>query len=273
MADENFTAVTVTNEINLNKIALHFGITRKYKWEDCLKLSGTSLKGGLSQTDHKAVYIFPFGSLVFLNCELHEINDVLRYLAATEKSLTPAASLDYMDDYILQISREESPAINNDYMVAGEKRDFHGEIIATVLAKSVALERIETDIDILLDEIEGLVARLRQAQLLIPDEQLAETAARILGFKLNTVSYIMLLDKPDITWENEDAGTLFDRLSRLFELNDRYDNIKHKTEILMDITTVFAGLAHAKRGTRLEWAIIVLIGIEIVLSVIDMITR
>lgn len=83
----------------------------------------------------------------------------------------------------------------------------------------------------------------------------------------------MLLDKPDLTWVNEEAGTLFDELSHIFELNDRYENIKHKTEILMDITTVFAGLAHAKRGTRLEWAIIILIGIEIVLSVVGMVTR
>lgn len=46
-----------------------------------------------------------------------------------------------------------------------------------------------------------------------------------------------------------------------------------KTEALMDITTVFAGLAHAKRGNRLEWAVIVLIAIEIVLSVTDMLLR
>lgn len=273
MADENFKAVALTGEISLNKIAQHFGIARKYKWEECLKLSGSALKGILRQPDSKAIYIFPFGSMVFLDCEPHEINDAIRYLSEIEKNLPASANLDYTDDYTIQISQEEQPAINNDYMVTGEERDFHGEIVATVLAKSVALERTENDIDLLLDEIEGLVSRLRQAQLFVSDEQLAKTSARILGFKLSSISYIMLLDKPDITWVNEEAGALFDQLSRIFELNDRYENIKHKTEILMDITTVFASLAHAKRGTRLEWAIIGLIGIEILLSIVGMITR
>jgi uncharacterized Rmd1/YagE family protein len=142
--------------------------------------------------------------------------------------------------------------------------------VATVLAKSVALERIERDTDVLLDEIEDIVGYLQQGKLNISDEQLGKMSARILGFKLSTISYIMLLDKPDITWVNEEAAALYDELGTLFELNDRYENIKHKTETLMDITEVFAGLTHARRGTRLEWAIIVLIGIEIVLSLVDM---
>ena len=62
-------------------------------------------------------------------------------------------------------------------------------------------------------------------------------------------------------------------LAALFELNDRYQSMRHKTETLMDITTVFAGLAHAKRGAWLEWAVIVLIAIEIVLSVAAMLLK
>jgi uncharacterized Rmd1/YagE family protein len=80
----------------------------------------------------------------------------------------------------------------------------------------------------------------------------------------------MLLDKPAITWSNEEAGHLFAKLSIMFESADRYEKIRHKSETLMDITAVFSGLAHAQRGNRLEWAIIILIAIEIGLSVFEM---
>jgi uncharacterized Rmd1/YagE family protein len=91
-------------------------------------------------------------------------------------------------------------------------------------------------------------------------------SAKILGYKFDTISYIRLLDKPDITWVNEEAGQLFIELSKIFELDDRYKKIGHKSETLMDITEVFSGLTHARRGNRLEWAVIILIGIEILLS-------
>ena len=271
MTDSLFKAVAITSEINLNSIANHFGIRRKYKWEDCLTLGEPALKGILLEPVNKTCYIFPFGSIVFVNCQPHEINDVIKYLAGVDKNISPAATFDYSDDYKIEVSANKPPAVNNDYLVALSEKAHHREIVATVLAKSVALERIENDTDLVLDEIEDIVYRLKHGHLMVSDEQLSKTLGRILGFKLSTISYLMLLDKPDITWTNEDAADLFNELAAIFELNDRYTNIKHKTDTLMDITTVFAGLAHAKRGTRLEWTIIILIGIEIALSLITMV--
>jgi uncharacterized Rmd1/YagE family protein len=79
----------------------------------------------------------------------------------------------------------------------------------------------------------------------------------------------MLLDKPDITWENQDAETLYIQLSQFYELKDRYDKIQAKTETLMDITQVFGSLTHQRRGNKLEWMVIILIAIEIVLTLIE----
>ena len=154
-------------------------------------------------------------------------------------------------------------------MVTAEQAQYQLDIISIVLAKSVALDKIEMDISYLLDEIENVVSDLHQGKLTVSDEKLAKMSAGILGFKLSTISYIMLLDKPAITWTHEKASELFEELVTLFELSERYGNNRHKIDTLMDITEVFSGLAHAKRGTRLEWAIIILIVIEIFLSIFD----
>ncbi len=59
-------------------------------------------------------------------------------------------------------------------------------------------------------------------------------------------------------------------MAGLFELNERYHEIKHKSETLLDMTGVFTGLSHARRSARLEWIIIILIAIEIVLFLLEM---
>lgn len=269
MPAQAFKAVSLTNEVNLNRIAAYFGINRKFKWEESLILGEKALKEVLREPAGKLVYIFPFGSMVFINFSQPEIMDAVRVLAQVERALAGVSSLDYIDDYRIEVAADEEPAVNNDSMLVAQAQQYHRDIVATVLAKSVALERIEADIGVLLDEIEDIVAYLRRGHLNISDEQLAKISARIMGFKLSTLSYIMLLDKPDITWVNEDAAELFNELSALFELSDRHETARHKTGALMDITEVFAGLVHAKRGTRLEWAVIILISIEIVLSLID----
>jgi uncharacterized Rmd1/YagE family protein len=266
----SFRAAALLNEIHTNRIAAHFGIRHKFKWEESLRLGEEALQGILRQPAGKAIYVFPFGSIVFVNCEQQEIMALIHYLGSIEKGLAAVTALDFYEDYKIEIRPEENLAVYNDKLITSQELSFQQEIVSTILAKSVALERIEVGIDKLLDEIEEIVNFLQRGYLTVSDKKLAQISSRILRFRLNTISYIMLLDKPEITWVNEDAEALFDELSPLFELTDRCENIRQKSEMLMDITKVFAELTHAKRSTRLEWAIIVLIAIEIILALIAM---
>ena len=140
-------------------------------------------------------------------------------------------------------------------------------IISFVIAKSVALERIEEQVDLVLDEMEDVIQQLERGKLAIPDRKLAKLASSILNFKYKSIAHIMVLDKPDITWDNEELDKLYGRMANLFELNQRYHEIRTKSETLMDITEVFTGLSHAQRSTRLEWIIIILIALEILLYI------
>lgn len=265
-----FEAVILSKELDLNSIANHFGINRKFKWEDSLILGEAYLQKIIGSAQEKIVYLFSFGSAVFVNFSHSEIMTVVQYIKALEQDVNTADIFKYVDNYNLSMDSEMPATITNDYIVVEHAEQYHLEIISVILAKSVALEKIETEIGLLLDKTEEVIDKLNQGQLMVSDQKLAKMSANVLGFRLNTISYIMLLDKPDITWTNEEAGKLFEELGRLFELTERYNNIHHKTAVLMDITDVFAGLVQSSRGTRLEWAVIILIAIEIVLSLYDL---
>lgn len=269
MRSYEFTSSVVSNEINLNEISKHFGINKKFKWEEPLVLNEELLKGIIPQPKGKFVYIFYFGSIVFVNITYHEANDILTYIKRIDRSVRNASEGSYVEDFKLIEDENSKFEINYNSIVVPELQIYNIDIISTVLAKSVALRKIEKDIDKLLDEIEGIIVFLDKGHLNLSDEKLAITSGKVLRFKYNTISYIMLLDKPDIAWKNEEAEEFFTNLSNLFELNDRYEKVHHKSEVLLDITEVFSGLAHSKRGTRLEWAVIILILIELALSILD----
>jgi required for meiotic nuclear division protein 1 len=137
----------------------------------------------------------------------------------------------------------------------------------------VALERIEEGLDNLLDEIEEIIAKLERGKLGINDTKLSKTVAVILRFKFNIISHLMLLDKPAITWVNQESENLYTDLEELFELKSRYDKIKGKSETLMDITEVFTTMTYQKRGNTLEWMVIILIAIELVVALVERIFK
>lgn len=268
-----FKSTVISNEINLNQIAGHFGINKKLKWEEPLILGSQQLTGILSHPDGKTIYIFSFGSIVSINLAYHEIKDVISYIKNVDVMLKNNVPYSYVEDFKLIVDENAQLEINYNSIVAPKLIDYHFHIIATILAKSVALKKIEDNINILLDEIESIIEYLDKGHLSLSDNQLAKMSSKILRFKFNTISYIMLLDKPLIAWKNEEAEQFFMHLSELFELKDRYQNISHKTEVLFDTTDVFTSLTHAKRGTKLEWMVIILIMFELLVGIIDMVFK
>lgn len=211
-------------------------------------------------------YIFYFGSIVFINFTHHEIMDVLKYLKRIEQNLQIQNPFTFQDDFILRIQADEKQNVSYTDMTTSEFHNYYLEIISTILAKSVALEKIENQTDKLFDDIELIIERLEKGRFNISDKELAKTSAKILKFKHNSLSYIMLLDKPALTWVYEEADRLYIELSDVFELDERYEKIRQKSDTLMDVTQVFSNLTHATRGTKLEWMIIILIALEILLS-------
>ncbi len=271
MENWNFIAVAFSNEINLNKISSHFGITKKFKWEDPLVLSDHRLNGILKVPENKTIYIYHYGSLVFINMEYHEMQDFIKYLQEIDENLkNDEISKEFIDEYRVEVSKDYEYALYNDLMTANTFVPYYLDILSLILSKSIALHKIELNIEKLLDSIENVINYLDKGKFSMSDLQIYKTSAKILRYKYNTISYLMLLDKPKSAWDNEDIEKFFSEVSSLFEIDDRYKKISHKSETLQDITTVFNSLYHESRGTKLEIMVIILILFELILGIVQL---
>jgi required for meiotic nuclear division protein 1 len=271
MRDLTFKAFAITNEIDLNKIAVHCGIPKKFTWEEPLILRGEILKSILYKDvdNSQMVLVFSFGSIVFINHSTpNEITALLNYLHSFEPDIEVKNADRYSDDYSLHIKETESIELTDEFVVVPEYEDYYPELISTVLAKSVALEKTEEQLGQINDKLETMIDRLEKGKLRIGNKELARTTAKIIRHEYNTLAYIMILDKPDITWTSSSAGAFYDRMLEFFELNDRYKILKSKTEILYNIMDGFSTISHSIRGLFVEWIIVILILFEIVLSLL-----
>lgn len=275
-----FKAYAVTNEIDLNNIALHNGIPKKYTWEEPLILTPTLLEKifGFSSFQEKKAFIFSFGSFVTINFSESEDNQMVQYLKQNEKEIDLKNWRRYFDEYELKVeeisleeTEEEFPfLITDEELSVNEYEVAFAELVATILAKSVALEKAEENMKKILDRIETMVERIEKGRFRLSDRKLAKTIAQVLRHEYNTIAYIMILDRPDLTWESNRNSMLYDKLSEFFELTDRYEILKSKTDILNSIIDGFATISHSLRGTFIEWLIVLLIVIEVILMLLDL---
>lgn len=270
----SFKAFAISNEIDLNKIASDCGIPKKYTWEEPLILQDDILKAILNKdvAEMQKVLVFSFGSIVFINhSHADEISSFLNYIKSFESDIDVKHADRYTDDYSLHIDETESIELTDEYVVVPEFEIFYPELISTVIAKSVALEKTEEQLGKILDRLETMIDRLEKGKLRISDKELASTTAKIVRHEYNTIAYIMILDKPDITWANSTAGEFYDKMSDFFELNDRYEILKNKTEILSNIMEGFSTISHSIRGIFVEWIIVILIIAEVLLMIVEIV--
>ncbi|WP_449621056.1 RMD1 family protein [Robertmurraya sp. Marseille-Q9965] len=268
----SFKAFAITNEINLNKIATQCGIRKKFTWEEPLILKGDILQSILkkSVSDAEQVLVFSFGSIVFINIlDKGHMNTFFKYVRTFEPEIELSNIERYSDDYSLHINSDVEIELTDEYVVVPEFEDYYPELISTILAKSVALEKTEEQLEKINDRLETMIDRLEKGRLRIGNKELARTMAKIIRHEYNTISYIMILDKPDITWQISTANDFYENMLEFFELSDRHKILKDKTEILYNIMGGFSNISHSIRGLFVEWIIVILILFEIVLTLIE----
>ena len=267
MKKYSLKASFVAKEISLPLISYDFNINKKFKWEEPLILEPFMLEKIFKNSNNKKAYIFHFGSIVTFNMTNEEMLTLIKYLNKLDKNIVTHSI--YSEDFDIIVDKSSNVSLTYNSFVTNELKDYDLSILSTVIAKSIALEKIENDIDILSDDMEKIIELLDRGIYKLKDDSLSKLSARVLRHKYYTLSYITLLEKPDITWENENAQKLFIKASDLFELEDRYDVLRHKSEVLLDVIETFSDLSRAKKVSYLQWLFIIFIVFEVITTIYD----
>jgi uncharacterized Rmd1/YagE family protein len=147
-------------------------------------------------------------------------------------------------------------------------------LVATVLARSVVLARDEILVSAAFDGIDPLVSELREhGRVSIPIRNVMKLAGDVLAARHRVMGAVQVSERPDLLWDHPDLDRLYTRMETEYELREREEVLERKYGALGDFTEVLLDIVQDKRSFRLEAAIIALIAFEIVLSLINMMTR
>jgi len=147
------------------------------------------------------------------------------------------------------------------------------QVLAHVLAKSVALAHYEEQVARVFERVEALADRLRGGESPRRGRELLRDIGDVLFIRARTVGRVEVVEKPELTWDAPDLDRLYQRLALDYELVSRDAALSRKLEIIAETAETHLDLLMTRRGLRLEWYIIILILFEIVLLVYELFTR
>lgn len=141
-------------------------------------------------------------------------------------------------------------------------------VVSSVLAQSVALAHFETKVDLMLDVFATLNADLEATggAVKLPRERLFQLVAENNNVLTDVITKLGLLSRSDAAWAAAQYHEVFSQLKEDFELDDRFENLHFKLELIGKQLTFNLEILQNRKSDSLEWIIIALISVEILVS-------
>ncbi|KAI9917709.1 hypothetical protein PsorP6_012387 [Peronosclerospora sorghi] len=234
-------------------------------------------------TDKWVVY-FDYGAVVFFNCDQVLVNTLIKHAT---RFCSDVFEMRGHEEEMLLIGDPAQPRwstlVENNVLVR-EIDHINVHVIAGVLSQTVALEFYERQCETILREFEKLNSDVekkgpRGALFGRENEQtkrLFKIVASNNTLLIDLVSKLRVIDrkKPgDPAWSQARYHSMWESLLEEFELNERFQNLNFKLELIQHNTKFFLEVLDSHKGERLEWYIIILISVELGIGVYELLMK
>jgi uncharacterized Rmd1/YagE family protein len=206
-----------------------------------------------------------FGAMVFIGIEEAERDRVMKALLA-ELGAEPRAPL--QETFTVELDPAATPTVRFDRVVVTELNERVIEMVALVVAQSVAMEYYEGDLD-------ALVAALAERSRALAAEgvirgsvrEMTRFIGRGMTMRSQVIHTLSMLEAPGATWENEALDRLYRGLRSSFEIEERYRALDHELRIVQDNLALLVDLVRQRRYTMLEVTVTVFVAAETLLFI------
>jgi required for meiotic nuclear division protein 1 len=207
-------------------------------------------------------YAYDFGALVFVNVPDPVREAVLaRFAAHIPREPHPPLH----EDFLIEVRPGAAIGIEVafDRVVVPDLGPATLSVIAYVLAQSTAIDYYDEDVQAILDRIGTIATEVsKHGKPRGRQRDLVRFVGAAINSQVEIISAISLLDKPDITWEDEGADRLHDKLRYHLEIAERYKALEAKLQVIREALQALLELSSERRMLFVEVAILLLIVLE-----------
>jgi uncharacterized Rmd1/YagE family protein len=212
-----------------------------------------------------------YGAVVLFNVTDDEQKAFLKELRARVER--PLRRMETEDAQLLPVAKQ-AEGVTPEGIGVSDMALPRLQLIATVLARSVALAYYETAMADAFDLIEPLALKLERPRG--GGRRLRELLRHIGGALLvqhRMTGRIEIQDKPDLLWDHPELERLYRRLENEYELEERGTVLERKLALIARTAETALDLIQNRSMLRVEWYIVALILLNLLLYVYDILGK
>ncbi|HHV29456.1 RMD1 family protein [Acetivibrio mesophilus] len=252
MKTVRFISYKVAASLPIDKIAAFLKTNMKFTWNEYILVSSNQLDAILKyHSEDKAVYLFKYGCISFVNLTDNEIYSFLKYIESITSKINYNLIHKYHLSHNINIDDNLSCILweNSNTKVDYNKNTDH--ILAIILARSTQMYFFETQLNTMLDNSEKFLISLQKGRLPLFTRKSYKIMAKILKFEFESMSCIRIFEYPVFDKHSMKSNEVYDALSEYYELSDRFNIMQSKIKELRKIVGLYSSLSHSQTENRL----------------------
>lgn len=232
------------------------------------------------------VAIFRFGSVVFFHVSDNDRKFILKNIKGLTSSTSPSSNTHkvmmglerreffqiVIQPSIGQVQPQQEEVVQQDYVVIDALNIDSVAVISTIMAQTVALDTYSDIVDGLLSNFDKINSSVKDTGTFsaMDREALFKAIAQNNSIFIDMMSKLGIKERSDFAWNLTQYEQLHEGLREEFEINDRFDQIELKLNMIQQNAKFFLDMIHNQKSNILEWVIIVLILFECILMIMEM---
>eukprot|EP00607_Mallomonas_marina_P011203 CAMPEP_0182423528 /NCGR_PEP_ID=MMETSP1167-20130531/9564_1 /TAXON_ID=2988 /ORGANISM="Mallomonas Sp, Strain CCMP3275" /LENGTH=289 /DNA_ID=CAMNT_0024602599 /DNA_START=88 /DNA_END=957 /DNA_ORIENTATION=+ len=216
------------------------------------------------------ISLFNYGSVVLFNlsdktCEDH-LSDI-RKAGGLPNILEDLYTEEYV--VVVKTSLESASVIRDDSLDVRDLNTHNLSMVSTVMAQTVALDYYAQRVDRIIENFMVLNKKVEEKGNFnsMDGIQLNKLIASNSSIMATVLSKLGIFEGSDSAWTSRDNSKTWEGLRKEFEVEQRYKDLSLKLDIVHNNSRFFLEMIQHQHSNKLEWIIIVLIGVEIVIGV------
>jgi uncharacterized Rmd1/YagE family protein len=267
---EAFYAAKTIDLAPLADSDLATNVTRRKYNKDNLLLELSS-KTAQSDSNPSYVAIYRFGSVIFFNVSPRIQVSMLQSIK--KHALEPLAQgLEQKDTFSVCVMPNASRSrVTSEHCIVPNLNMNAVAVISEVMAQSVALESYNEIVDSLLEKFSVLNSNISTSSKMDLDKKmLFSKIAQNNRIFIDLISKIRIKKRNQIAWDQMEFEVIHSGMTREFDIDDRFELIQFKLDLIQQNSKLFLEVIQHQKSASLEWVIVVLIGFECVLMILEM---
>ncbi len=218
------------------------------------------------RTAEGAVFIYPFGAVVFRDLPAPARERELQRLRAARPGLTAAT---ISEEMTVHEDPGRTPDVAEGVLTLDYLNPARASVVALTVAQSAAMEYYERIVDEMFVRTDQMVQRLEvRGTVPVRTRPMHRFIGAAIATRNEVLTILHLLDKPDEAWDDPGMDRIYDELRAEFDLVDRYQALELKLRSVQEALELVLDVARDRRLVLLEVAVVLLIVLEVSLSVL-----